>query len=104
MAARLQRRRRRKGTDTNGKSSPDSIRLAYVRAGSETWWSILPAVAQRMGLDRGRIFDGTWMFLAWVALLLALVAVVTLAALRGLSAARPCAGSRRRAGCARSSR
>jgi len=77
----------RKGTDTNGKSSPDSIRLAYVRAGSETWWSILPAVAHRMGLDRGRLFDGTWMFLAWVALLLALAAVVTVAAVRGLSAA-----------------
>ena len=78
-----------KGTDTNGKSSPDSIRLAYVRAGSESWWSILPAVAHRMGLDRGRIFDGAWMFLAWIALLLALAAVVTVAALRGLAAAAP---------------
>ena len=78
-----------KGTDTNGKSSPDSIRLAYVRAGSESWWSILPAVAHRMGLDRGRIFDGAWMFLAWVALLLALVAVVTVAAVAACAAAAP---------------
>ncbi len=46
---------------------PGRIAVEYVRAGSSSWWSLVPSVARRMGL--GRAWAGTWVA-AMVALLM----------------------------------
>jgi hypothetical protein len=81
-----------KGTDTDGKSSPDSLRLSYLREGRETWWSLIPAIAHRMGVARGEVFDGAWMFFAWAGLLLLVAVLVVAGAIRGLGTRRLPAG------------
>ncbi|HEX7292409.1 MAG TPA: hypothetical protein VF250_14915 [Conexibacter sp.] len=50
------------------------IRVEYLRAGRETWWSVAPAVTARMG--RGRAFDGAWAALLVVLLAIGVVGVV----------------------------
>jgi hypothetical protein len=61
----------REGVAIDGQPTRETIRLSYLRAGEETWWSVIPAIVHRMGIARGRVFDGAWMFGAWLAALLA---------------------------------
>ena len=58
---------------------PDDIRIDFLRRGSESWWSVAPAVADRFGLRKASFF-GAWTMwavfvlvgLTWVAGLLLL--------------------------------
>jgi len=38
---------------------PDDIRVDFLRRGSESWWSVAPAVADRLGLRKASLF-GAW--------------------------------------------
>jgi hypothetical protein len=58
---------------------PGAMRLDYLRAGRESWWSYAPAVAQHIGFGRGTL-GGTWVSFAIVLLVLA----ATAAAMREL--------------------
>jgi hypothetical protein len=68
----------------DGNPSKETIRLQYIRGGEESWWSVLPAIAKRMGVARGKVFDGVWMFVAWAGLLVLVVGAVTVAVRRGI--------------------
>jgi hypothetical protein len=61
----------------------ERIRLSYVRPGRESGWEVVGAVAHRMGLVRGSWLEG-WAFFGWLAALAGALAVVFVAALRGL--------------------
>lgn len=65
-----------RGVTTRGKLS-----IAYRRAGSESWWSVAPTVAQRFA--RGKPgFVGAWTLWAALALMAAAVALAALAVAR----------------------
>ena len=55
----------------NGKPAPGVIRLVYLRAGSESWWQLLPTLARRFGLGKSTLF-GTWTLPALVVVFVAL--------------------------------
>jgi hypothetical protein len=61
---------------------PGRIRVEYLRAGSSSWLSQIPAVARRIGL--GRTPSGTWIVLAIAALALAVAALASRTLLREL--------------------
>jgi hypothetical protein len=63
-------------TRRHGEAPAAKIRIEYLRPGRQTWWSLLPSIARRIGL--GRAPSGTWV--AFVPLLL--MAVAGIAALR----------------------
>jgi hypothetical protein len=65
-----------------GKALPGRFRVEYLRAGSSSWWSQALKVARRIGL--GRSPAGTWVVLALIALMVAVVAVASRLALREL--------------------
>ncbi len=71
------------GTDSEqiaGVPQPGRISIVYLRAGSESWWQLLPALSRRFGLGKASFF-GDWT-LAAVALLLLGVWVATVRLLR----------------------
>jgi hypothetical protein len=43
----------------DGSQQPGRISLLYLRAGSETWWQLLPTLARRFGLGKASFF-GAW--------------------------------------------
>jgi len=55
---------------------PGSMRLEYVRAGTSSWVSLIPAIVRHMAL--GRAFEGT----AIVYLAFALLATIAIVAVR----------------------
>ncbi len=85
------------GVMVDGRALRETIRVAYLRGGEETWWSLLPTVAHRMGIGRGTLLDGAWVGFAWLALIAALLATVTAAVLLSgrNEGSAPAAGGRR---------
>jgi hypothetical protein len=68
----------RLGSTLRGEPTEQEIRLSYLRAEPESWWSLAAVVAHRFGLGRGELFGG-WIVFAWLAGLLGMsVAVVRL--------------------------
>jgi hypothetical protein len=61
------------GPGANGGSASENLtlRLEYLRSGSQSWWSLLPSIFHRIGL--GHAVSGAW--LAFFALALALAAL-----------------------------
>ena len=55
----------------NGKPAPGVIRLVYLRAGSESWWQLLPTLARRFGLGKSTLI-GTWTLPALAVVFVAL--------------------------------
>lgn len=55
----------------NGKQQPGLVSIVYQRAGSESWWELLPTLAGRFGLGKASVL-GDWALLA-AALALAAV-------------------------------
>lgn len=72
----------RLGFRLRGDQVDQQIRLAYLRAEPESWWSVAGVVAHRMGLGRGELFGG-WVAYVWLAGLLAMGGVVASLVLRG---------------------
>jgi hypothetical protein len=66
-----------------GEPLNERIRLTYLRAGRESGWDIVGAVAHRMGIGRGGWLDG-WAFFGWLTALGATFVGVALALLREL--------------------
>ncbi len=52
----------------NGVQQPGRVSLLYARAGSESWWQLLPTLDERFGLGKAGFF-GDWTF-PFMALLL----------------------------------
>lgn len=61
---------------------PGRLRIEYLRPRAASWWSYAPTVARRMGL--GRAWSGTWIALAVIVLIGALVAGACWLAVREL--------------------
>ncbi|HTZ62841.1 MAG TPA: hypothetical protein VMB51_01925 [Solirubrobacteraceae bacterium] len=61
---------------------PGRVGIEYLAAGTGSWWSRLPEVAQHVGL--GRAFAGTWITLLIVALMIAAAALAVRLMLREL--------------------
>jgi hypothetical protein len=61
---------KRLGFTLRGEQWEREVRLAYLRAGRESWWSVATAVAHRFGLGRGELFGG-WLAYAWLLCVLA---------------------------------
>jgi hypothetical protein len=55
----------RLGFTVRGEQTGKQIRLTYLRAEPETWWSMAGVVAHRFGLGRGELFGG-WIAFAWL--------------------------------------
>nr|MBA2516865.1 hypothetical protein [Solirubrobacterales bacterium] len=66
----------RNGVSLDGRDTRETVRIAYLREGPESWWSLMPTVAHRMGLGRGLLLDGAWVGFAWLALIAALLGTV----------------------------
>lgn len=64
-----------------GKAQPGRVSLIYERAGSESWWELLPSLDHRFGLGKASLF-GDWTLPA-LALLLVGVWVAALRLLLG---------------------
>ncbi len=61
-----------------GRPTGGVVGFRYLRAGSESWWSLMPVVAQRFGLGKASVF-GTWTLPALALALVGLwIAVVRL--------------------------
>jgi hypothetical protein len=58
-----------------GKALPGRMHIEYLRAGRASWWSMVTAVARRLGL--GRATSGTWNALLVLGLATLLVALST---------------------------
>jgi hypothetical protein len=43
----------------DGSQQPGRISLLYLRAGSESWWQLLPTLSRRFGLGKASFF-GAW--------------------------------------------
>jgi hypothetical protein len=54
----------------NGQPQPGRISLLYFRAGSESWWQLLPELTHRFGLGKASFF-GDWTLPVAALLLLA---------------------------------
>jgi hypothetical protein len=62
----------------NGKAQAGVLTLAFYRPDSESWWQLLPTLAQRLGLGKAAFF-GAWMLpLATLLLLLIWIAAIRL--------------------------
>jgi hypothetical protein len=72
----------RLGFRLRGDQVAQQIRLSYLRAEPESWWSLAGVVAHRLGLGRGEVFGG-WVAFAWLAGLIAMSGVVVRLVLRG---------------------
>jgi hypothetical protein len=72
----------RLGFRLRGDQVDQQIRIAYLRAEPESWWSVAGVVAHRMGLGKGELFGG-WVAFAWLACLLGMGGVVVSLVLRG---------------------
>jgi hypothetical protein len=75
----------RNGFTLRGEVAGSEIRLTYLRAEPESWWSMAGVVAHRLGLGRGELFGG-WIAFAWLACVLAMGAVVLRLVLHGARA------------------
>jgi hypothetical protein len=71
----------RLGFRLRGEQVDQQVRLAYLRAEPESWWSVAGVVAHRLGLGRGELFGG-WMAFAWLAGVLAMVGLTVSLVLR----------------------
>jgi hypothetical protein len=71
----------RLGFTLRGDRVDQQVRLTYLRAEAENWWSVSRVIAHRLGLGKGEVF-GAWVPFAWLAALLAMSAVVVSLALR----------------------
>jgi hypothetical protein len=58
------------------------LNMAYLRPGSKSWWSLAPSIIRHIGL--GHEPHGTWTAFLVVALMLAVVFVVSLLTLKEL--------------------
>jgi hypothetical protein len=54
----------------DGRTTGGAVSFRYLRAGNETWWSLLPTIASRFGIGKAPIF-GDWTLPAAALLLLA---------------------------------
>jgi hypothetical protein len=59
-----------------------SFRVEYLRSGSNSWWSLAPGVAERMG--RGHAPSGTWIVFLLIALMIAAAALAAQLLIREL--------------------
>jgi hypothetical protein len=59
----------------NGTQQPGRVGLLYARAGSESWWQLLPVLDERFGLGKASVF-GDWTFPAIALLLVGVWALV----------------------------
>jgi len=71
----------RLGFTLRGDEVDQQIRLTYLRAEPESWWSLAGVVAHRFGLGRGELFGG-WIVFAWLAGLLGMGVAVVMLVLR----------------------
>ena len=62
---------------------PDEARVDYMRGGNESWWSVSPAVADRLGLMQTSFF-GSWTMWAMFAALAGLWAATIVLLVRNL--------------------
>lgn len=60
----------------DGKAQPLNLTLVYIRGGPESWWQLLPTLAQRLGYGKAAFF-GTWT-LPFAAVLLLGVWIATI--------------------------
>jgi hypothetical protein len=58
------------------------LQMEYLRPGTKSWWSMTSSIAYHMGLGRGS--SGTWIVFLALALMLAVVAIVTRLTLKEL--------------------
>jgi hypothetical protein len=75
----------RLGFELRGEQAGQQIRIAYLRAETESWWELAGVVAHRIGLGRGELFSG-WLVFAWLAGVLAMAAVAARLVLRAARA------------------
>jgi hypothetical protein len=71
----------RLGFRLRGEQVDQQIRLSYLRAEPESWWSMASVVAHRFGIGRGELFGG-WLPFAWLLGVVAMGAVVVRLMLR----------------------
>jgi hypothetical protein len=71
-----------------GKSQPGRISLIYFRAGSESWWQLLPTLDRRFGLGKAPFFR-SWLLPVVVLALLGVWAATMRLLARQLGRARP---------------
>jgi len=69
------------GFKLRGEQVDKQVRLTYLRAEPESWWSMAGVVAHRFGLGRGELFGG-WVAFAWLVGVLAMCAVAARLVLR----------------------
>jgi hypothetical protein len=74
----------------HAKAGVAKVRIEYLRASRESWWSWGRSVARRMGL--GRDPSGAWVVLLALALMALAVALTSLALLRAKGSRSPYAG------------
>ncbi len=66
--------------DNEGRPLPGRITIEYLRPGNDSWWSLVHAVARRMGL--GRAPSGGWIVLPLLAFMGTVVAISSWLVLR----------------------
>jgi hypothetical protein len=72
-------------TTVGGKGQHGSITIQFFRAGTSSWWSLLPTIAHRAGVLKGS-FAGAWGFWAACALIVLAGASALLIVVRGTRA------------------
>jgi hypothetical protein len=71
----------RLGFTLRGDQVDSQVRLTYLRAEPESWWSMAGTVAHRFGIGRGELFGG-WIPFAWLLGVLAMCVVAVRLVLR----------------------
>jgi len=71
------------GGAVDGKPQAGRASLTFYRAGSESWWHLLPTLSQRFGLGKATFF-GDWTLPAMALMLLAVLAAALRLLLREL--------------------
>jgi len=66
----------------DGRPTGGVVGFRYLRAGRQSWWSLMPVVAQRFGLGKARVL-GTWTLPLLVLVLLGLWIAAARLLLRG---------------------
>jgi hypothetical protein len=71
------------GANPDGERLPDEARVDFMRGGKESWWSVSPTVADRLGLMQTSFF-GAWTMWALFAALAGLWAATIVLLVRNL--------------------
>lgn len=63
--------------NTGGRTTPDDVRVDFLRRGDESWWALAPTIARRFFLEKASFF-GPWTLWAVFALIALSCAVALL--------------------------